>query len=199
VDALPRDVLLKKAYVSRALVCDAAGRVYGSGAQASIFRYDPANGALDRLEGGLPIGMGTENGLIAEPSLSAAVLASDGMVYGGTVQDGYLFSFDPATATVRNLGKPTRQGHIRALAEWAGDIYGLVGEDGGKCHLFRYGLSSGSLEDLGVLQGNGRRGFSVNECAALATCGDRLVIGQSERISTLHSFTRLVYEPYQSP
>ena len=199
VDTLARDVLLKKAYVSRALVCDAAGRVYGSGPQAGLFRYDPGTGTLERLERGLPIGMGTENGLIAEPSLSAAVLAGDGMIYGGTVQDGYLFRLDPDSGAVQNLGKPTRQGHIRAIAEWAGDIYGLVGEDGGKCHLFRFVRATGSLEDLGVLQGNGRRGFSVNECAALAVCGDRLVIGQSERISTLHSLTRLVYEPYQSP
>lgn len=196
---LPRDILLKKAYVSRAIACDADGRVYGSAPEAGLFRYDPETGRLEHLAAGLPIGMGTENGLIAEPALSATVVATDGLIYGGTVQDGNLFSLDPKSGTVRNLGKPTRQSHIRGLAEWAGDIYGLVGEEGGKCHLFRYGLSSGSLDDLGVLQGNGRRGFSVNECAAVLALDERLVIGQSERISTLHSLTAIEYEPYQSP
>lgn len=198
-DMIPRDILLKKAYVSRAIIAAPDGCIYGSGPQASLFRYDPTTERLDHLRARVPIALGTENGLIAEPSLSAAVVASDGLVYGGTTQDGYLFAFDPEGNRVRNLGKPTRQGHIRGLAEWRGDLYGIAGEDGGKCHLFRYDTRYGSLDDLGVLQGKGRRGFSVNECASLAASGERLFIGQNERIAALLSVTTLEYEPYQSP
>ncbi len=199
VSALPRDILLKKAYLPRVLAADGFGRIYGSGFGGTLFRFDPQTRTLENISARLPLAMGTEYGLIAEPALSAAVTASDGMIYGGTVQDGYLFQFDAATGSVRNLGKPTRQGHIRGLAEWKDRVFGIVGETTGKTHLFAFDPTTASIEDLGVLQGRGRRGFAVNICDAIAACGDRLYIGQSERISALLSVTELTYEPYQSP
>jgi hypothetical protein len=199
VSALPRDILLKKAYLPRTLIADDAGGVYGSGLGGTLFRFDPSVDELDDLGARIPMAMGTEYGLIAEPALSAAVLGPGGLIYGGTVQDGYLFQFDPSGKTVRNLGKPTRQGNIRGLANWNDKLYGIVGESTGKTHLFSYDPATSHLEDLGVLQGRGRRGFAVNVCDAIAASGARLFIGQSERISALLSIAGVSYEPYQSP
>ena len=56
------------------------------------------------------------------------------------------------------------------------------------------------LRDLGVLQAGGRMGFAVNICDTLAAGpGDRLHIGQSERISALLSISEIRYQPFQSP
>ena len=196
----PDDALMRKCYPSRAIICDKHGNVYGSAAEGFLFRYTPGKNTLEILDARIPIAVGTEYGLIAEPSVTCFVRTDDGMIYGGTCQDGVLFRFDPRTQQVTALGKPDVQSHIRQLAVWRNDIYGIVGENLGKTHLFRYGLQSGSLDDLGVLQGGGREGFAVNVCDALAAGSDkRLWIGQSERISALMRLECIEYQPWQSP
>ena len=200
VEEIPDEMLLKKYYVSRAIVCDTAGRVYGSHGEGRMFRYDPGSGALELLEHDFPIVTGTEYGLISETSVESLMRTGDGVIYGGTCQDGYLFRLDAENGEITNLGKPVMQGRIRALCVWKGDLYGIAGEDLGIAHLFSYNLAKGGFTELGVLQGGGKTGFAVNICDSMAAGPQgRLYIGQSERISALLSIRDIRYEPYQSP
>ena len=200
VDDFPVDTFAKKYYVSRAIVCDHRGNVYGSHGEGRIFRYNPKERQLNVLECEFPIMTGSEYGLISENSIESLIRGDDGKIYGGTCQDGFLFCFDPQTESVRGLGKPAIQGRIRDLAFWRNALYGIVGENLGKTHLFRYDSGGPGLKELGVLQGGGRTGFAVNVCDAMATGpDDSLYIGQSERISALLSLKEIRYEPYQSP
>lgn len=199
IGELPEGILSKKYYVSRAIACDAEGRVYGSHGEGRIFCYDPATRKVTLVDGELPIMIGTEYGLISETSIESLIRGPDDCLYGGTCQDGYLFRFDPRTGNIRGLGKPVLQGRIRDLAFWRGALYGIAGENLGKTHLFRYAPDDDGLRDLGVLQGGGRTGFAVNICDAMAAGpADRLYIGQSERISALLSIQDLCYQPFQS-
>lgn len=199
VDKFPLEIFSKKFYVSRAIVCDAHGNVYGSHGEGKLFCYRPQDRKLEILEMEFPAIIGTEYGLISENSVESLILADDGKIYGGTYQDGYLFCLDPQTRSVKGLGKPDVQGRIRDLAFWRNSLYGIVGENLGKTHLFNYAPDTTGLRDLGVLQGGGRRGFAVNICDTLvAGPEDRLYIGQSERISTLLSLNEIRYEPFQS-
>jgi hypothetical protein len=200
VGDFPQEAFSKKYHVSRAIVCDDQGNVYGSHGEGKIWRFTPETKQLDILECEFPIMIGTEYGLISDNSIESLIRADDGMIYGGTCQDGYLFQFDSQKEKVKGLGKPVIQGRIRDLAFWRNTLYGIVGENLGKTHLFSYAPDGAGLRDLGVLQAGGRMGFAVNICDTLAAGpDDRLYIGQSERISTLLSLSDIEYQPYQSP
>ncbi len=196
----PDEVLMRKYYVSRAICCDGEGKVYGSHGEGRLFCYDPQTGDQEILDSRIPMAVGTEYGLISEPSISALVRGDDGWLYGGTHQDGYVFRFHPQRKLVANLGKPVVDNWVRGLAFWRNDLYGIVGEPLGKTHLFRFDRHIHSIDDLGVLQGGGRTGFAVNNAGSLcAEPEGALFIGQAERISCLLELVDVEYQPYQSP
>jgi len=196
----PDEALMCKYYVSRSICCDDQGKVYGSHGEGRLFCYNPQTQDLEILDCRIPMAVGTEYGLISEPSISALVRGDDGWLYGGTHQDGYVFRFHPQRKVVANLGKPVVDNWIRGLAFWKDDLYGIVGEPLGKTHLFRFDRDIHSLDDLGVLQGGGRTGFAVNNAGSLcAEPEGALFVGQAERISCLLELNEVEYQPYQSP
>ena len=133
--------------LGRAIVFDEGGTLHGS-AEAKLFRLGEE--ALKPVfhEGPLPIPgaggfySGLHKGGHGELVVDAFVAAGDGKLYGGT-RRGYLFCLDPATGKVVNLGKPLRQGRIRALCWSKGSLYGIGGEERGRSHLFRYRVGDG--------------------------------------------------------
>jgi len=134
--------------VSRALFLDAEGNVYTAGKGGALYRYSPETENLQALDARLPAVRGRE----PWASLDAAVAGPDGLVYGGTY-DGYLFTFDPETSEVRNLGKPLRQQRICGLAFGAGGIlYGVGGEAEGMARSFAYDPRSARFTLGGALR-----------------------------------------------
>ena len=133
--------------LGRAIVFDKSGTLHGS-AEAKLFRLGPEAPKPVFHDGPLPIPgadgfySGLHKGAHGELVVDALVAAADGNLYGGT-RRGYLFCLDPATGKVVNLGKPLRQGRIRALCWSKGSLYGIGGEERGRSHLFRYRVGDG--------------------------------------------------------
>lgn len=119
--------------ISRALLRLPGGDVYAAGENGAIFRYSPGAGTLEKRTGRLPAVTGRE----PWASLDAAVAGPNGLIYGGTF-DGYLFSYDPATDVVVNLGKPFHESRMQALTFRAGILYGIGGDPTGLPRVFAY-------------------------------------------------------------
>jgi hypothetical protein len=185
----PDDVL------SRRLIVDKAGRVYGSRPGNKIFRFDPASRKIELLPDELPAGWGRR-------SLGRAdswALAADGTIYGGNAGDGQLFKIDPASGHVVNLGKPAMMPRLKGLAFGRdGVLYGVTGGTPGYTHLFTYSASGRGFVDLGnprfnmtepgIEQGIAWRGFQIGTLAA-SEDGRYIVMGEEEALSQLMVFS----------
>jgi outer membrane protein assembly factor BamB len=119
--------------VGRVLAYGADGTLYAGADSADLVVLAPGAAAVTRHTLPLPAGFRW-----SECEVRSLAVAPDSRIFIGTVR-GYLMAFDPATRTFRNLGRPARQGQVRALT-WAGDrLYGLCGEPYGTTVLFGYG------------------------------------------------------------
>jgi outer membrane protein assembly factor BamB len=169
--------------ISRALVCDTEGNVYGSREEGYLFKYDVTADEIISLDIQIPVSKGRQY-LNAVDSL---VQADDGIIYGGTVADGFLFSFDPASERLINLGKPTRQPRIRALTVgYDGRVYGVAGEENGIAHLFYYDPLTGDLTDLGIPRAVIPKEWTGLEFDSMVTGPNgEIFMGESDRISHL--------------
>ncbi len=183
----PREIL------SRRLVVDRGGRVWGSMPISKVFCFDPAvrkisvpSDGLPQVWGRLPLGRA-----------DAWAVAPDGTLYGGNAGDGQLFRLDPASGRVTNLGKPVMMPRITGLAFGAdGKLYGVGGAPPGYAHLFSYDPAAGFV-DLGnprfmmvapgLEQGIWWRGFRIGTVAA-SEDGRYIVLGEDEALSQLLVF-----------
>lgn len=180
--------------LSRALVVDKSGRVYGSRPVNSIFRFDPQSGKLETLKDELPIVWGRRS----LGRVDSWALAPDGTLYGGNAGDGQLFKIDPSAGTVTNLGKPIMTPRLVGLALGGdGKLYGVAGALPGYAHLFVYDPKDGGFTDLG----NPRfplvapeiagelpwRGFQIATVAA-SEDGRYILMGEDESLSQLMVF-----------
>jgi streptogramin lyase len=178
--------------ISRALVLDSEGRVYASGEDAVLYRFDPATLKLERL----PVALPTVPERAPYDRVDAFAIDGHGVIYGGT-SDGYLFRLDPHTLEIANLGKPLNQHRIRGLA-FAPDgvLYGVGGDDDEMARLFSYDPALGAYRMLGMIDVNRRPYYAwqAYRIGAMAAGLDgTLYLGQSERISKLY----LYYAPIQ--
>ena len=124
------------------------GRLLGAYAEGRLWAYDPRQVQLQAL----PVQAPCQSGKRYVANVASLLVCANGLVYGGTGVDGYLFRFDPVAGDLVNLGKPSRQSYIRALAEGHdGLIYGIVDEPKGMAHLFTYNPAGGGFADLGIL------------------------------------------------
>ena len=113
------------------------------------------------------------------------VVGSDGRLYGGTY-DGYLFASDLKTEKIVNLGKPFRQGRIRALAASDDRIFGLCGESTGHGRVFSYSAADGYNE----IEIQGAK-FRCDTLDALAVAQNGMIfIGGAGRMTALY-----IYKP----
>ncbi|MEN6401389.1 MAG: hypothetical protein ABFD94_05545 [Armatimonadia bacterium] len=130
-----------------ALVALPDGHLLGAFAEGQLWQYSPSEARLTALEAHAPC----QKGKRYVAGVQSLIAAEDGLVYGGTSVDGYLFTYSQQTGAVINLGKPNRQSNVRALAQGRdGFHYGLVEEQQGMAHLFRYSPDQG-FTDLGLL------------------------------------------------
>jgi len=130
--------------ISRAMVCDNNGFVYGSADDGAIFRYDPKKGKIENLPLKIPA--------VYHSVVEAFAKDQNGAIYGGT-SEGCLFRFEPEKMKVANLGKPYAQSRIRGLAIGKGGLlYGVAGERKDHCQIFRYNIPDAEFADLGVLK-----------------------------------------------
>ena len=90
--------------LSRRLIVDRKGRVYGSKPVNKLFRFDPESKSIRILEDELPEGWGRR----ALGRVDSWAVAPDGMLYGGSAAEGQLFRLDPTTERVTNLESPSK-------------------------------------------------------------------------------------------
>lgn len=158
------------------------GKLLGAFAEGQLWEYTPGEELLMPLDAYAPC----QKGKRYVAGVQSLVVTDDGVVYGGTSVDGYLFIYDPWTEVVTNLGKPNRQSNIHALAQgYDGCIYGLVGEQHGMSHLFRYEAPHG-ITDLGILGSAFPDYWIAHSLNTMSVGGNgEIFIGESDDISHL--------------
>ncbi len=180
--------------LSRRLILDRSGRVYGSAPVNRLFRFDPLAGSIVFLPDELPAVWGRR----PLGRVDAWAQAPDGMLYGGCAGDGQIFRLDPAIGRVTNIGKPVMMPRIPGLSFAAdGRLYGIAGAPPGYSHLFVYDPRAGGYTDLGnprftmtepgIEQGIAWRGFRIATVAA-SEDGRYIVMGEDESLSQLMVF-----------
>ena len=181
-------------YLSRALVIDREGRVYGSQPGGSVFRFSPAGESFEVMDDKLPEVWGRA----PLARVDSWAVSPDGMLFGGNAGDGQLFKLNPETGGLTNLGKPIMMPRLKALA-FAGDgkLYGVAGGKPGYAHLFSYDPEGEGFRDLGnprfpmvapgIEQGIPWRGFQI-ATMAVSEDGRYVVMGEDEALSQLMVF-----------
>lgn len=194
-DTLQRDYALKpEDYLSRALVRDDQGFIYGSTPVNNLFYFNPEEESFHILDDNLPEVWGRRT----LGRVDAWAKSPDGKIYGGNAGDGQLFEIDPATKEIKNLGKPIMMNRIRGLTFGKdGKLYGIAGASPGYAHLFSYDPEGEGFRDLGnpefemrapgIEQGIWWRGFQLGAIASSAD-GKYIVMGEDEALSQLLVF-----------
>jgi hypothetical protein len=167
-----------------ALCLDRQGGLWGTAGKAAVWTIDTCTGGLEWLPRTAPCAAGREQHTQAS---SWAVDPVTGMLFGGTLPDGFLFSLDPATRQMRSLGKPVRQGVISCMAVGNdGRLFGIAGDADDICHLFVHDPRRGTLDDLGIPVSTltlREYGYHFG-CARVGRDGE-IYFGQDERVNHL--------------
>jgi hypothetical protein len=171
----------------RALAVGQDGRVYTSGKDGFLTYYDPKDGGLHLTTARVPGEYYPVQAYSGHPVVEAFAQSPEGLIYGAS-SDGFVFSFEPRTQKLINLGKPRVSRRIRALALSHVTLYMIAGERIEPCRLFTYDLKGGGFDDLGVLAVDRSpyfswRGHQFDSMAAGPT--GTIYIGESERRSHL--------------
>jgi len=151
-DAVTRDMISQvhsgeEEPYCKALGIDVSGKVYGSTGQGMLFRFDPVAKKIEMLNLQLPY----IPWRVHTNRVESWVNGPDGMLYGGTSIDGFLFKLDPKTLMLVNLGKPNSAGNLKSMVIIDNTIYGLVGEGAHFPQMFSYNLKSGGFDVLGLI------------------------------------------------
>jgi hypothetical protein len=180
-------------FLSRALITDDQGLVYGSLPFGKIFYFNPVDETVNELEAELPEVWGRRS----LGQVSCWLKTKNGRIFGGNSADGQLFELDPSTKQLRNFGKPIMMPGLSGLAEGAdGKIYGIAGRTPGYSHLFSFDEKEGfkdfgnpefEMVAPGIEQGILWRGFQLGTISATEK-GDYIVMGEVESLSQLLVF-----------
>ncbi len=182
-------------YLSRALIEDDRGMIYGSTGLNDIFYFNPEDNNFTILDDKLPEVWGrTSLGQV-----QSWVKSEDGLLYGGNRGDGQLFRLNPETGRVKNMGKPVLMHQLRGLTFGRdGKLYGVAGGPPGYGHLFSYddenegfhiyGNPQFTMTAPGIEQGIDWRGFNLSRLAS-SPDGKYIVIGEDESLSQLLIFS----------
>lgn len=131
----------------------------------------------------IPTQTGMDSDPLYENGIASAIRARDGGYWCGTINDGFLFKFEPSTSTVINKGKTFQYWNLKSLA-YGGDgkLYMLGGRDEDNSWLMSYDPMIGSLDCLG---------WPENTAQCSVICADkkgRIVMAENLR----HSFIWVV-------
>jgi len=136
----------------------------------------------------IPTQTGMDSDPIYENGIASAIRARDGGFWCGTINDGFLFKFEPSTSTVINKGKAFQYWNLKSLAYGNdGKLYMLGGRDEDNSWIMSYDPMIGSLACLG---------WPENTAQCSVICADkkgRIIIAENLR----HSFM-WVFEPSKS-
>ena len=152
------------------------GRIYrlAYGADTPVF-----TGAV------IPAQKGMDSDPIYENGIASAIPAREGGFWCGTINDGFLFRFDPATATVINKGKTFQYWNLKSLAYGSnGKLYMLGGRDEDNSWILSYDPEVGAMNC---------EGWPENTAQCSVICADKdgkIIIAENLR----HSFM-WVYDP----
>lgn len=117
----------------------------------------------------------------------ASVLIYDktrNLIWGGTSEDGILFSYDIAANKVRNYGKMVSGRGIQALTIDGDKIYGIGTKN--CCHIFSRDITTGEIIDYGMINQSEPRTWCVYEVySIIVPTPGTLLLGEAERISHL--------------
>ncbi len=132
-----------------------------------------------------PTQTGMDSDPIYENGIASAIRAKDGGFWCGTINDGFLFKFNPSTSTVINKGKAFQYWNLKSLAySKDGRLYMLGGRDEDNSWILSYDATIGSINC---------EGWPENTAQCSVICADkngRVVIAENLR----HSFM-WVYDP----
>lgn len=190
-DTLNEYSIKPEKYLSRALVVDNKGLVYGSRPVNKMFVFDPSSDKFSILNDALPEVWGRRTLGQAD----ALITSKDGKIYGGNSGDGQLFEVNIVTQKIKNIGKPIMMNRIRGLAFGADNkLYGIAGSPPGYAHFFSYDPSNEGFSDYGnpqfimkapgIEQGIEWRGFRLGTITATED-GKYIVLGEDESLSQL--------------
>ena len=176
--------------LSRALVCDGSGRVFMSGTDGIIKYYCPITKKLVSTDLKIPGDYYYMQFYEDYAVVEYFAIDSSGLIYGGT-SDGYLFSIDPASMELINLGKVRGSRRLRCLTiGMDGKVYLMAGERSSSrpCQFYCFNPQTGGFEDLGLLivDRSPYYYWRGQQFDAMTTGKDgTLYIGESERRSHL--------------
>lgn len=133
----------------------------------------------------IPTQTGMDSDPIYENGIASAIRAKDGGFWCGTINDGFLFKFNPSTSSVINKGKAFQYWNLKSLAYARdGKLYMLGGRDEDNSWIMSYDPRIGSIEC---------EGWPENTAQCSVICADkegRIIIAENLR----HSFM-WVYDP----
>jgi len=177
----------------RALICDDSGRVYMSGTGGVIKYYCPIERKIISTGIKIPGDYYYLQFYSDYTVVEYFAKTPTGLIYGGT-SDGYLFSFDPVTVKLINLGKVRASRRLRCLTVGLdGKVYLMAGERSASrpCQFYSYDPKSGGFEDYGLLivDRSPYYYWRGQQFDAMTTGKDgTLYLGESERRSHLFLF-----------
>ncbi len=139
--------------LSRDLICDNTGKVYFSSTSGSLEFYNPETEKIESTGCKIPGDYYYLQFFGDYDVIEYLAKGASGIIYGGT-SDGYLFSFDPASSKIFNLGKVRASRRLRCLTVGLnGKVYLMAGERSASrpCQFYSYDPTSGGYGDLGLL------------------------------------------------
>jgi len=133
----------------------------------------------------IPTQQGMDSDPLYENGIASVIRARDGGFWCGTINDGFLFKFQPSTSAVINKGKTFQYWNLKSLT-YGGDgkLYMLGGRDEDNSWILCYDPAMGSIDCLG---------WPDNTAQCSVICADAkgmILIAENLR----HSFI-WVYEP----
>ena len=193
LETLQSYAVLPENYLGKALVEDNRGFIYGSLPINKIFIFDAQNESFEIMDSEIPEVWGRR----ALGQIESWAKAKNGTLYAGNAGDGQLFTLDPITRKIKNLGKPIMMNRLKGLTfAKDGKLYGIAGGPPGYTHLFSYDDNDG-YRDLGnpefkmvapgIEQGILWRGFRLGTIAT-SEDGKYVVMGEEEDLSQLLVF-----------
>ena len=133
----------------------------------------------------IPTQTGMDSDPLYENGIASAIRAKDGGFWCGTINDGFLFKFNPSTSTVINKGKAFQYWNLKSLAYGnTGKLYMLGGRDEDNSWILSYDPTIGSMNC---------EGWPENTAQCSVICADKegkIIIAENLR----HSFM-WVYDP----
>jgi len=152
---------------SRNIMLDAKGNAYFGAADGKIMRFDPTTAKVAATKAQLPAA--TVEAKRKTGSLRASTASGpDGIIFGNT-QAGELFSFDPATETVADLGENWPGGQYTAVMALSPDgryIYYAPGAHGGGSRIgtpiVQYDVKTKQKKVLAFLNASARSSLKYN-------------------------------------